>query len=164
MPSLTSVPTTCPAPQTSTVRQFPSTWLAPNTARTIRAIHATADPGVMNAEATSDPTGSWRRFATLVLAHPSTADCWREDKVAKTNPAAVKPARYSQVTAYRANNERPVAGLIGDPGRLMGGGYPCKPPSAISTTKVPRPCRTTSNPSEASSEVARLIVSLLTPY
>lgn len=74
MPSLTSVPMTCPVTQTTAVRQFPSARLALNKARAIRAGQAVADPPETNADATSEPTGSWRRLTTSVLAHRSTAD------------------------------------------------------------------------------------------
>ncbi len=73
MPSLTSVPSTCPATQTTAVRQFPSARLAPNRARAISSGQAVPKAAGMNAEAASEPTGSWRRFTTLVLAQRSTA-------------------------------------------------------------------------------------------
>ena len=73
IPSLTSVPITCPAAHSSAVRQLPSTRLAPNMASAIRAGQAVANVWVTNAEATRQPTGSWRRLCTLVLAHPRTA-------------------------------------------------------------------------------------------
>ena len=74
MPSLTSVPITSPAAQTTAVRQFPSTRLAPNRARAITAGQEVPKAPETNMEATSEPTGSWRRLTTLVLAHPRTAD------------------------------------------------------------------------------------------
>ncbi len=58
MPSLTSVPITCPAPQTTIVRQFPSARLAPNRASAISSGQAPTEPEGKNADATRQPTGS----------------------------------------------------------------------------------------------------------
>jgi hypothetical protein len=76
MPSLTRVPITCPAAQTSSVRRLPSAPQAPNMARAARAGQRASDPAGRNAEATRQPTGSPRRLITFVLAQRSTAPRW----------------------------------------------------------------------------------------
>jgi len=68
MPSLTSVPITCPARQTSAVRALPRARLAPKTASAISTGQTVRYSGVTNADATSGSTGSCSRLATLVLA------------------------------------------------------------------------------------------------
>ncbi len=57
MPSLTSVPMTCPAPHTSAVRQLPRARLAPNMLSAISTGQAPTDSWGMSAETTSEPTG-----------------------------------------------------------------------------------------------------------
>ncbi|HBW18283.1 MAG TPA: hypothetical protein DEH11_04360 [Actinobacteria bacterium] len=64
---------TCPAAHTSAVRQLPRARFAPNIASAIRNGQAAADPVGKNALAIRQPTGSWRRLWTFVLAHRSTA-------------------------------------------------------------------------------------------
>ena len=93
MPSLTSVPITCPAPHTRAVRQLPSTLMAPNIASAIRAGQAAGDPWAKKAEATSEPAGSRRRLCTFVLAHPMTAAWPRADSSANVTWAMTNAAR-----------------------------------------------------------------------
>ncbi len=73
MPSLTSVPITCPAAHTSAVRQLPSARLAPNMLSAISSGQALADSCGMSAELSSEPMGWWCRLCTLVLAQPTSA-------------------------------------------------------------------------------------------
>ena len=74
MPSLTSEPITWPARQTSATAALPRARFAPNSASAISAVHTTGFPPVMNADTTSEPTGSCSRFTTLVLAHAVSSD------------------------------------------------------------------------------------------
>ena len=55
------------------VRQLPSTPLAPNMASAISTGQVHADSWVRNAETTSEPSGSWLRLCTFVLAQPVKA-------------------------------------------------------------------------------------------
>ena len=70
------MPITWPAAHTTAVRQLPSVPLAPNMASAISTGQAQADPWVTNAEATSEPSGSWLRLCTFVLAQPVKAVWW----------------------------------------------------------------------------------------
>ncbi len=68
MPSLTTVPTTCPATQTSAVLALPRARLAPKTASAISSGQTPKWSGTTNADSTSGRIGSCSRLATLVLA------------------------------------------------------------------------------------------------
>jgi hypothetical protein len=63
----------CAAAQTTAVRQFPSTLLAPNRPSAISPGHQMPDSAGRNADTTRLPTGSCCRLCTFVLAQASSA-------------------------------------------------------------------------------------------
>jgi hypothetical protein len=96
MPSLTSVPATCPAAVTPTVRRAPAVRTAPHSATAISGSQATVPPRlppVTKADIARQPTGSCSRLATLVDAN-ATSDVRAAALMSRQVPwTATKPPR-----------------------------------------------------------------------